>query len=81
MTKLKKIKKREWNTALKAHKNGQRVRMTFRAATRSHYRKATRIVIEMCEEYGNVFVSSYHGWSGFLVRNCEIISFEIEPEG
>lgn len=48
--------------------------LTFKAATRSHYRKATRPVRSI-DEFGRPLVA-YHGYSGFVVRLDEIISWE-----
>lgn len=49
-------------------------RLTFKAATRSHYRKATRL-INGFDTLGRPLVN-YHGWSDFVVQLHEIISCE-----
>lgn len=46
--------------------------LTFKAATRSHYRKATRVITGV-DNFGRPLVS-YHGWNGFVVRLDEVIS-------
>lgn len=48
--------------------------LTFKAATRCHYRKATRIITGF-DSYGRPLVR-YAGWSGFIVQPNEIISVE-----
>lgn len=48
--------------------------LTFKSATRSSYRKATRKITGI-DEYGRPLVT-YSGWSGFIVRMEEIISVE-----
>jgi hypothetical protein len=52
--------------------------LTFKAATRSHYHKATRVITGI-DSYGRPLVS-YHGWSGFVVRPDEIISASKRPD-
>ena len=47
-------------------------RIEFKACTRSHYRKAIRIITGFCEWNGNVEVR-YHGWGDFQLRSREII--------
>ena len=49
-------------------------RLTFKAATRSHYRKATRPIRGFTPQ-GRPMVA-YHGWSDFVVQPHEIISCE-----
>lgn len=51
-------------------------RIKFKAATRSHFRVAVRVVTEI-NSYG--VCVSYHGWRGFVVRPSEIL--EIIPQG
>ncbi len=46
-------------------------RVTFKAATRSHNRKATRVITGV-DEYDRLLVT-YHGWSGFVVLAREVI--------
>lgn len=48
--------------------------LTFKAATRCSYRKATRRITGF-DSYGRPLVR-YAGWSGFIVRLSEIISVE-----
>lgn len=54
-------------------------RITFKAATRSHCRKATRIVsgTHPC----GVTVKSYHGWSDFVVKGREILEHHPVTQG
>jgi hypothetical protein len=47
--------------------------VTFKAATRTHYRKATRKVVGLSESGPRV---GYHGWPDFIVRWDEIISVD-----
>jgi len=49
-------------------------RLTFKAATRAHCRKATRPITGF-DSYGRPLVN-YAGWRGFIVRHDEIISCE-----
>lgn len=53
--------------------------LTFKAATRYSYRKATRIITGF-DHYGRPEVS-YSGWRGFIVRPNEIISVERRNHG
>jgi hypothetical protein len=48
--------------------------LTFKAATRASYRKATRKITGF-DNYGRPLVS-YAGWQGFIVQPKEIISVE-----
>jgi hypothetical protein len=47
--------------------------LTFKAATRCSYRKATR-KIRGFDSYGRPMVG-YEGWSNFIVQPKEVISF------
>lgn len=47
--------------------------ITFKAATRSHFRKATRKVVGLGETGPRV---GYHGWPNFVVRWSEITSVD-----
>lgn len=46
-------------------------RLTFKAATRSHYRKATRVIVGF-DLHGRPMVR-YHGWGNFIVQPHEIL--------
>lgn len=46
--------------------------LTFKAATRDSYRKATRKITGF-DNYGRPLVR-YAGWSDFIVQPCEIVS-------
>lgn len=48
--------------------------LTFKAATRYSYRKATRVITGF-DSYGRPEVR-YAGWSGFIVQPKEIISVQ-----
>ncbi len=48
--------------------------LTFKAATRYSYRKATRKIVSI-DHYGRPCVR-YCGWSEFIVRPNEILSVE-----
>jgi hypothetical protein len=48
--------------------------LTFKAATRCSYRKATRVITGF-DRFGRPEVS-YSGWSGFVVMANEIISIQ-----
>ena len=48
--------------------------LTFKAATRSHYKQATRVIVSV-DHVGRPCVR-YHGWSNFAVWPDEIISVE-----
>jgi hypothetical protein len=48
--------------------------LTFKAATRCSYRKATRVITGF-DSYGRPLVR-YVGWANFIVQPKEIISFE-----
>lgn len=48
--------------------------LTFKAATRYSYRKATRVITGF-DSYGRPLVR-YEGWSGFIVQPKEIISVQ-----
>lgn len=48
--------------------------ITFRAATRSHDRRASRKVVGIDHE-GRPLVR-YHGWSNFIVQWCEVEAIE-----
>lgn len=48
--------------------------LTFKAATRCSYRKATRKIVDFCHD-GRPMVH-YAGWSDFIVQPREIISVE-----
>lgn len=49
-------------------------RITFRAATRYDYRKATRVVTHEWDPFFSPRVGvSYNGWKGFWVHPDEII--------
>lgn len=56
---------------------GHNVNVTFKAATRSHCRKATRRITGF--DPARRVKCEYHGWPGFVVRDSEVISFEIVP--
>lgn len=63
----------------------KKVWVIFKAATRSHYRKARRLVKRLNKsrdytQWAGLDVSSYHGWSGFRVRKSEILGFEFEED-
>lgn len=52
-------------------------RITFKAATRSHFREATRIVTGLVGCYAGAGICvRYHGWGDFHVRDREIISHQ-----
>ncbi|TXH82288.1 MAG: hypothetical protein E6Q77_06570 [Rhizobium sp.] len=48
--------------------------LTFKAATRYSYRKATRVITGF-DSYGRP-EARYAGWSGFIVQPKEIISVQ-----
>lgn len=48
--------------------------LTFKAATRCSFRKATRVITGF-DEYGRPLVR-YAGWHGFIVQPREIIAVE-----
>ena len=56
---------------LKEVKEGDRI--TFKAQTRFHFRKATRVVVRVDTEAGYIGVKKYAGWSGFWVRLSEVL--------
>ena len=49
-------------------------KITFKAPTRSHYRKATRVVSGISP----LCVKKYHGWQNFIVQPHEVI--EVHPQ-
>lgn len=51
-------------------------RITFKAATRSHFRQATRKVTEI-DHHGRPCVR-YHGWSNFIVEWSEVLAVHKE---
>lgn len=65
--------------ARKAFKDGKKVTVTFKAATRSHYKKATRIV-QSFDGWGGYVIVRYHGWDNFAVRGEEIITFGLKKD-
>lgn len=54
-------------------------RITFKAQTREHCRKATRVVTG-AHRYG-VMVKSYNGWSDFVVKANEILEHHPQVKG
>lgn len=58
-------------------------RITFRAATRSGCRKATRVVTGTPGNtwHGGFSVKSFHGWSGFVVRPGEVVGHQPAETG
>lgn len=51
-------------------------RIVFKSPTRDGCRKANRIVTRIDEQC--VYVTSYLSWSGFMVKNSEIL--EVMPQ-
>ena len=55
-------------------------RITFKAATRHCFKKATRVVTSVPREGADWFtVKGYQGWSDFAVRPAEIIEHHPAP--
>jgi hypothetical protein len=48
--------------------------LTFKSATRSHYKQATRVIVSV--DYLGRPCVRYHGWDNFVVHFDEIISVE-----
>lgn len=71
---------KQFNQIRKAVAEGKKVLVTFKVATRSGCRKATRVVQEVWPEslHSGRLEVRYNGWSNFVLKAHEISSFEIQ---